>query len=378
MNLVIFGLSISSSWGNGHATLWRGLLRALAARGHRIVFFERDQPYYALHRDLWEPAYAELRLYPGWAAIREEAARETRAADVVIVTSFCADGIAATDLLCAERKPLRVFYDLDTPVTLEKLGRGERVDHIGPRGLRDFDLALSFTGGETLRWMQRRLLAPAVEVLYGSVDPEVHKPVAPSGKYSCDLSYLGTYAEDRQEALEQLFLEPARRLAEKRFLLGGALYPANFPWTDNIYFVRHVPPTEHAEFYCSSRMTLNVTRGAMASAGFCPSGRLFEAAACGVPILTDWWNGLDHFFQPGKEILVAGTAAEAVAAMRQSPESLAGVGTAARARVLAEHTAERRAEELEFILRRAREAAPRLRRGLAASGVEWHEAAARG
>ncbi len=350
MKLVIFGLTISSSWGNGHATVWRGLCRALIRRGHRVVFFERDVPYYAAHRDVSEIPGGQLKLYPDWTAILPEARRQLADADVGMVTSYCPDGIAASDLVLSSPARLRVFYDLDTPVTLQRLRTGSPLTYIGPGGLSAFDLVLSFTGGAALEALQTDLGARRVTPLYGSVDPEVHRPVPAMESYRADLSYLGTYAEDRQEALNQLFLEPARRLPHQRFVIGGAQYPAEFPWAENIYFVRHLPPSEHPAFYCSSRLTLNVTRRAMAEMGYCPSGRLFEAAACGTPILSDWWEGLDTFFEPGAEILVARTTAGVIGALELPRADLEAIARAARERTLAEHTAEQRAAALEAAL----------------------------
>jgi len=350
MKLVIFGLSVSSSWGNGHATLWRGLCRALARRGHRVVFFERDTPYYAPHRDLTELEDGELILYSDFEEIQPLARRHLSEADCGMVTSFCPDGVAASELVLDSPAPARVFYDLDTPVTLQSLRTGQPVSYIGPRGLRDFDLVLSYTGGRALTELSESLGARRVLPLYGSVDPDVHFRAAPAEQYRSDLSYLGTYAEDRQSALEKLFLEPARRLPERRFLIGGAMYPHTFPWSGNIYFVRHLSPCEHAAFYCSSNLTLNVTRGAMAAMGYCPSGRLFEAAACGTAILSDEWEGLDRFFEPGSEILVARTADDVVEALGMERGRLAEIGAAGRARALDEHTADRRGFELEAAL----------------------------
>ncbi len=355
MKLVIFGLTISSSWGNGHATLWRGLCRALIHRGHDVVFFERDVPYYAAHRDLRQLPGGSLVLYADWVDILPTARRHLDEADAAMVTSYCPDGIAASDAVLASRAKLRTFYDLDTPVTLNHLRSGKPVSYLGPRGLADFDLVLSFTGGTALEELKKQLGARRVAPLYGSVDPEVHQPVAAVEEYRADLSYLGTYAEDRQQMLNLLFIEPARTAPHYKFLIGGALYPENFPWTENIFFARHVAPGEHPAFYCSSRLTLNVTRAAMAQMGYCPSGRLFEAAACGTPILSDQWEGLDQFFQPGKEILVAGTTPDVVRALELPPAELAKLSRAARERVLAEHTAERRIVELEDELARALE-----------------------
>jgi spore maturation protein CgeB len=347
MKLVVFGLTMSSSWGNGHATLWRGLCRALLRRGHDVVFFERDVPYYREHRDLWELPGMELRLYPDWEGVLNEARGHLADADVAMVTSYCPDGVAATDLVLSSPARRRVFYDLDTPVTLDQLKQGKPVFYLGPRGLGDFDLVLSYTGGTALDELRDRLGARRVAPLYGHVDPEVHRPMPPAPQYRADLSYLGTYAEDRQAALERLFIEPARRLPGLRFLIGGAQYPHQFPWTDNIYFVRHLPPEEHPAFFCSSRLTLNVTRAAMAAMGYCPSGRLFEAAACGAPLLSDCWEGLDRFFTPGEEIAVAKTTEDAIAALQLSDAELARMAAAARERTLAEHTSDRRALDLE-------------------------------
>ena len=353
MRIVIFGLTISSSWGNGHATLWRGLCRALQARGHHVVFYERDVPYYARHRDQHAPDGCDLRLYDGWGDVRHAAARELAAADVAMVTSYCPDGRDASALVLDSSAPLKVFYDLDTPVTLARLRDGERVDYVPEDGLAAFDLVLSFTGGLALDELRATLGARAVAPLYGSVDPDVHRPVAPNPKWRSDLSYLGTYAVDRQAALDALFLEPARRRPDRRFAIAGSQYPEDFPWGENVYYFSHAAPSDHPAFYNSSRLTLNVTRGPMARMGFCPSGRLFEAAACGTPIVTDWWEGLDAFFAPGDEILVARSTADVLAALDMSDGALAAVARRARERTLEAHSSAARAIEFERIAARA-------------------------
>lgn len=350
MKFVIFGLTVSSSWGNGHATLWRGLCRALARRGHSVVFLEKDVPYYGRHRDLWELEAGELVLYPEWEDVAARARRELTDADVAMVTSYCPDGVDATDLVLDSPAELRVFYDMDTPVTLADLEAGKDIFYIGPRGLGEFDLVLSYTGGAALDELRTRLGARRTAPLYGHVDPEVHRRVEPADHYRSDLSYLGTYAEDRQPALERLLIEPARRLQGSRFLIGGAQYPADFPWTSNIFFVKHMPPAEHPAFYSSSRMTLNITRSAMARMGWCPSGRLFEAAACGCPILTDTWEGLEGFYEPGSELLVVETTDDALAALALGDAELARMARAARERTMEEHTSEHRVAELETLL----------------------------
>jgi spore maturation protein CgeB len=354
MNLVVFGLSVSSSWGNGHASLWRGLIAALVEAGHRVSFFERDQPWYAEHRDLAElPAGGRLVLYRDWNEIRSAAALAVDEADAAIVTSYCPDAQQAAELVLAGRAPCRCFYDLDTPVTLARLGQGEAVDYVPRGGLREFDLVLSYTGGEALDALRVRLGARRVAPLYGSVDTRHYQPAEPQPQYRADLSYIGTYAEDRQAALSALLIGPARLRPRRRFLIAGAMYPASFPWTDNIFFVRHLPPAEHPGFYASCRLTLNVTRAAMARMGHCPSGRLFEAAACGTPVLSDWWPGLEAFFQPGSEILITRETRDTLGALDVPDATLAAIGRRARERVFAEHSAERRAEQMVALLESA-------------------------
>ena len=350
MKLVIFGLTISSAWGNGHATLWRGLCRALGERGHEVTFYERDVPYYAAHRDLVQPPSARLRLYGAWDQVSAEAAEACNDADVAMVTSYCPDGVDACGLVLESDAGMRVFYDLDTPVTLSRLKSGDCVSYLPSQGLGEFDLVLSYTGGRALTELQTHLGARRVAPLYGSVDPDAHRQVRATDALRADLSYLGTYAADRQQRLEELFIEPARRRPERTFVIAGAQYPADFPWTHNMHYKWHMPPPAHPAFYCSSALTLNVTRGAMAEMGYCPSGRLFEAAACGAPILSDTWEGLDAFFEPGREILVARNTDEALEALELPRETLTRVAEAARTRTLAEHTAACRARELESLL----------------------------
>jgi spore maturation protein CgeB len=359
MKIVIFGLSVSSSWGNGHATLWRGLIAALAKQGHAVVFFERDVPYYAANRDVKgmndvcaaaSASGSELVLYPSWEEALPAAKKHLASADVAMVTSYCPDAIPASDLSLASRGPLRVFYDLDTPVTLGRLRAGEAVPYIPPYGLSPFDLVLSFTGGVALTELTRRLGARRVAPLYGSVDPKIHRPVPRSPDFAADLSYLGTYSADRKSAFERLFLSPARALSSCRFLVAGSLYPEGTKLPANVRRIDHVPPASHPAFYCSSPLTLNLTRAPMAEMGYCPSGRLFEAAACGVPIISDTWEGLSDFFQPGREILVARRAEDIVFALSMPRKDLAAIGRAARERTLAEHTAERRARRLIDLL----------------------------
>ena len=351
MKLVIFGLTLSSSWGNGHATLWRGLVRALVCGGHDVVFFERDVPYYAAHRDLDCIPGAQLVLYGDWRAVNQQARHHVESADAVIVTSYCEDAVAAGRLALEVRgAPLRVFYDLDTPVTLARLRAGERVPYLPAEGLASFDLVLSYAGGEALDTLRQALRARRVAPLYGHVDPQAHRPTPRRTGPRFDLSYLGTYANDRQPALRTFFIDAARGQPARQFVLGGSGYPRDFPWSANISFVHHVPPARHGEFYASSRLTLNVTRADMAASGFCPSGRLFEAAACGTPLLSDGWGGLEQFFAPGKEILVVRSTQDVENALQLSDTELSRIAQAALERVLAEHTSAHRAAQLEKLL----------------------------
>jgi spore maturation protein CgeB len=354
MRIVVFGLSITSSWGNGHATLWRALVRSLAERGHAVTFFERQAPWYAAHRDLASPPGASVVLYDDWPEAAARHAVDT--ADVMIVTSYCADARAAAAL--PRTSATRVFYDLDTPVTLAHLQLGQDVPYLPEDGLGSFDLVLSFTGGEALFALRQRLGARVVAPLYGSVDLEAYAPGQAMPRFASTLSHLGTYASDRRAALEALFLEVARRRPADRFVLGGSLYPSDLEWSPNVDHFLHLAPGDHPELYASSAWTLNITRGAMARMGYCPSGRLFEAAACGAAIISDSWPGLDTFFTPGVELIVAQRTEDVMDTLAMAPSARRACGEAARERVLREHTSRVRAAELEHLLSGARPASP--------------------
>ena len=348
MHVVVFGLTISSSWGNGHATLWRSLVRALVKRGHTVTFYEHDVPYYAHTRDLWELGEgARLCIYSSFDDIRQQARSELQGADLAICTSFCPDGPEACEFVLESRAAVRTFYDMDTPVTLDKLQAGDAVGYLPSQGLSEFDLVLSYTGGRALDELRDQLGARQVAALYGWVDPERYRPVEGVERFRAALSYLGTYAEDRQKTLTELFLRPAAMLPQDRFVIGGAQYPAEFPWSANLFFTQHLEPSQHPAFFCSSRATLNVTRKAMAEYGYCPSGRLFEGAACGVPLISDAWAGMDSFFDPGEEILIARDAQDVLNALALTDAELGRMSDRARERTLAQNTAECRVRELE-------------------------------
>jgi spore maturation protein CgeB len=322
------------------------LAKGLAQLGHSLTFFERDVPYYGAYRDYTELPNGRLSLYRTWEEVCAEAATELALADAGIVTSYCHDAAVATRVLFESPVPVRAFYDLDTPVTLARLEAGESVDYLPSEGLGGFDVVLSFTGGAALQELQTRLGARHTVPLYGGVDPQTHRPVPPEARFAAHLSYLGTYSADRQRALEALLLAAAAALPNRRFLLGGSLYPTDFPWSTNLFYFPHVAPPEHPAFYCSSPLTLNVTRGPMVAMGWCPSGRIFEAAACGVPVLSDVWSGLEDFFEPGNEILLAQDTEQAIDILSRPTSELSRIGEAARKRTLNEHTGVVRARQL--------------------------------
>ncbi len=345
MKITIFGLTLSSSWGNGHATPYRAILRALARRGVRITFYEKDVEYYALRRDLTNCDYADLKLYSTWDDVRAAALAECADSDIVITASFVPEGARINDDVLSLNGPLKVFYDLDTPVTLNKLSWGN-AEYIRQEQLADFDLVLSWTGGRALEQLQTVYKVRMARPLYGCVDPDEYGRVPTREEFRCELSYMGTYAADRQSKLDDLFLEPARRKPSSEFLLAGTLYPWDWQWPANLKRFDHIAPSHHAALYSSSRLTLNITRAEMAASGYCPSGRFFEAAACGTPIISDWFDGLDAFFAPGSEILVVKNSEDVMRSLELDGATLANIGAHARQRALDEHTGEHRAESM--------------------------------
>ncbi|HVV51841.1 MAG TPA: glycosyltransferase [Polyangia bacterium] len=353
LDIAILGLSITSSWGNGHATTYRALLKALAARGHRIRFFERDVAWYARNRDLPRPPFADLCLYGSLDELNDEGADPISRADLVIVGSYVPDGIVVGSWVRRIARGLVAFYDIDTPVTLAALADGG-APYLLPAQIPDYDLYLSFTGGPVLERLEREFGARAARPLFCAFDPEIYRPDPRPPRW--DLGYMGTYSADRQPALDELLLATARRMPDRPFAVAGPLYPQGLAWPDNVQRFEHVPPADHRGFYCSQRFTLNLTRADMIRAGHSPSVRLFEAAACGVPIISDDWPGLAALFEPGREILIARRAEEVAGYLTSlSPAEAARIGMRARQRVLAEHTAEDRAVQLESYVAELRE-----------------------
>jgi spore maturation protein CgeB len=345
MKIAIFGLSITSSWGNGHATTYRALVRALSARGHDIVFYERDTSWYAANRDLPDPPYCRTVLYTSLADLADHVTTDLAATDLAIVGSYVPEGIAVGDLIHRLARGLTAFYDIDTPITLARLRHGG-TEYLTASQIPRYDLYLSFTGGPTLETLQRKYGSPLARPLYCSVDPDLYYPEPAQPRW--DLGYLGTYSADRQPVLSKLMLAAAARWADGRFTVAGPQYPDTIAWPKNVTRITHLAPAEHRRFYNSLRYTLNITRADMVKAGYSPSVRLFEAAACGTPIISDHWKGLDRFLTPASEILISRNARETLQYMHDIDEhDRRAIGLRARERVLNAHTAEHRATELE-------------------------------
>lgn len=348
LDIVILGLSITSSWGNGHATTYRGLVRHLDALGHRVRFLERDVPWYAENRDLPAPLWGDLDLYGSLEELVERHEQSVRAADAVIVGSYVPDGVAIGDWVLSTAEGITAFYDIDTPVTLAQIGAG-RCEYLNRKQIPGYDLYLSFTGGPVLNLLEKRYGSPRARALYCSVDPEIYYPESATERWT--LGYMGTYSDDRQPVLERLLIRPAEALPSERFVVAGPQYPDSIDWPANVERIQHLPPEHHRRFYNEQRFTLNVTRADMVRTGYAPSVRLFEAAAAAVPIISDYWDGLDTIFEPGKEILIAHDEDDVQRYLSTiSREEARMIGDRARQRVLKAHTSRHRARELEEYL----------------------------
>lgn len=346
MKIVFLGLSISSSWGNGHATTYRGLVRALAALGHEVWFLERDVPWYATNRDEPNPEGAELVLYNSLEGLRYRHSGLVRSADVVVVGSFVPFGVEVVEWVIRTALGATAFYDIDTPITLSKLAGGDD-EYIAPFLIPAFDYYLSFTGGPILDRIEEQYSAKRAIHLPCSADPERYRPMDVPVKWT--MGYLGAYSEDRQPPLERLLLEVARRRPDDRFVVAGPRYPAHLAWPGNVDRIEHLAPSEHAAFYSAQRFTVNVTRRDMVRWGWSPSVQLFEAAACGAPIVTDAWAGIEDYFEPGREIIVARDDFDPGSL---SDDERAEMGKKARERVITQHTPAHRAEEFMSLFTR--------------------------
>jgi spore maturation protein CgeB len=344
ISMVILGLSITSSWGNGHATTYRSLVAELAAQGHEILFIERDVPWYAENRDMPSPTFCTAEVYGSLGELRRRFSKAVREADLVILGSYVPDGVEVGRWILQTARGVTAFYDIDTPVTLAKLKNGD-YEYLRPELISQFDMYLSFTGGPTLTRLEREYGSPMARPLYCSVNPHLYFPE--HRRYDWDLGYLGTYSEDRQPALDELLNAPARMWQEGRFIVAGPQYPDSVTWAPNVLRTDHIEPARHRTFYNAQRFTLNITRRDMITAGWSPSVRLFEAAACGTPIISDWWPGLDHFFEPDQEILVAHSRADVFRFLTQLSADVANkIGEAARQKLLLHHCARTRADQL--------------------------------
>lgn len=345
LKIVILGLTITSSWGNGHATTYRALVRELQARGHRITFLERDAERHASNRDLPKPSYTTVGLYNSFAELKDKYTTAVRQADVVIVGSYVPEGSLIGTWVTRTAKGVTAFYDIDSPVTVARLRNGN-LDYISTPLIGRYNMYLSFTGGPILDYIQSRLGSPLARPLYGAVDTTMYYPDPQTIHW--DLGYMGTYIDDRQPAVDELLLEPARNWDQGRFVVAGPQYPRALRWPKNVKRFTHLPPARHRAFYNSQKFTLNVTRADMVEAGFSPSLRLFEAAACGTPIISDYWEGLETFFKPDEEILVSHSSEESLYYLLETTEEQRRqLANRARARVLSAHTARHRAIELE-------------------------------
>jgi spore maturation protein CgeB len=344
LNIVIIGLSVTSSWGNGHATTYRALIEALVKRGHHVTFLERDVPWYRGHRDLIKPSGWTIKLYQSLQDIPRRHSSLIRDANLVILGSYVPDGIAIAEWVTAHAQGITAFYDIDTPVTLAGLDKG--LEYLSAAMIPRFDVYLSFSGGPVPGMIEDGYGSPMARVLYCSADPGLYRPHKTDKHWA--LGYLGTFSEDRQPSLEQLLLAPAKMLADHQFVVAGSRYPKQLVWPDNVARIEHLSQPEHPPFYSQQRFTLNLTRADMRDLGFSPSVRLFEAAACGTPVISDRWPGIETILEPGTEILLVSDAREVSQILRDIPEDRRlTIANNARRRILAEHTPDHRARQLE-------------------------------
>lgn len=352
MKIAFYGSSLLSSYWNGAATYYRGLLRALAAHGHDITFYEPDAFDRQSHRDIDPPHWCRVVIYPPDATGLRSVLAEARAADVVVKAS----GVGVNDdalldgiLRHAPEDALRIFWDVDAPATLAELAAAP--EHPLHAALAQLDLVLTYGGGQPVANAYRRFGAAACVPVYNALDPQTHHPVPPEPRFAADLTFLGNRLPDRERRVEQFFLAAARLLPDRKFLLGGAGW-ADKPCPDNVAKLGHVGTEHHNALNVSARAVLNISRLSMAAMGFSPATRVFEAAGAGACLITDDWPGIDQFFRPDKEILVARDGADVAALLRDlTAERARAIGEAALARVRAEHTYDRRAVTVDRLLR---------------------------
>jgi spore maturation protein CgeB len=351
MRLGFYGSSLLSAYWNGAATYYRGLLSALAERGWRITFFEPDAFERQAHRDIDPPPWAEVVVYPATPAAC--AAVIARAADFDVVVKASGVGVFDDELLgvFAAAKPtaLRVFWDVDAPATLAELRAHPEHPLTGTLAVLDF--VLTYGGGPPVIDAYESLGAPRCLPIYNAVDPATHHPAPPDPRFACDLALLANRLPDRERRVEAFFFDPARGLADRRFLLGGSGW-GDKALADNLRWIGHVGTADHNAFNSSPLAVLNVARDSMAEVGFSPATRVFEAAGAAACLITDAWEGVELFLTPGEEILVARDGQEVKEQLTAlTPKRARAIGEAARRRVLTEHTYETRAAEVDRLLR---------------------------
>jgi len=313
-----------------------------------VTFLERDVPWYAQHRDLATPPWCDTHLYGSVADLRASFEGVLRDADLTIVGSFVPEGVDVARWVLEVAAGTVAFYDIDTPVTIDKL-RARDAEYLTPELVERFDLYLSFTAGPALEVLHDEFGAGRPEAFYCFVDPDAYAPADVPRQWA--LNYLGTYSAGRQPTVDELLVKPARARPDERFAVAGPMYPPEIRWPENVVRTEHLHPDEHARFYSATRFTLNVTRPEMRALGYSPSVRLFEAGACGAAIVSDTWPGLDSVFAPGEEILLAESCADVLRLLDEvSDRERAAIGAAARRRVLAEHTADRRVDRLHELV----------------------------
>lgn len=352
MKIAFYGSSLLSSYWNGAATYYRGLLKALAALGYDITFFEPDAHGRQQHRDIEAPDWCAVIVYEATPQALLQVARQAAEADIVIKASgvgYEDEALLLEVLRHARPGALTVFWDVDAPATLAQLG--EEPDHPLHRALRKIDLVLTYGGGEPVIDAYRGFGAAHCIPVYNALDPETHHPVAPDGRFVADLAFLGNRLPDRERRVEAFFLEPAAQMPRQRFLLGGAGW-GDKPMASNVRWLDHVGTRDHNAFNAGPKAVLNISRDSMALNGFSPATRVFEAAGAGACLITDAWTGIELFLKPDEEILVARDGRDVRALIEGlTPERARTIGQAALRRVLAEHTYEHRAAQADAIFR---------------------------
>lgn len=351
MNIGFYGSSLLSSYWNGAATYYRGLLRALAEHGHRITFYEPDILDRLRHRDIAPPDWCEVVVYPATDDGLRGAVNGAATADVVVKASgvgFADDALLHATMAAAPEHALRIWWDVDAPATLADVHA--EAAHPLRAALPKLDLVLTYGGGDAVVAAYRALGAADCVPIYNALDPGTHFPVASDQRYAADLAFLGNRLPDREARVEQFLLWPAAHLPTQRFHLGGAGWDDK-PCPRNVAKLGHVGTVAHNAFNVTPRAVLNINRASMADTGFSPPTRLFEVAGAGGCLITDAWDGIEMFLAPGTEVLVARDGADVVEILRRlSVADAAAIGRAARRRILAEHTYDRRAALLHRVL----------------------------